>query len=244
MPPLAIEIYMSFDFKKFSVNDANCAMKIGTDGVLLGAWADVAGARSVLDIGAGSGLVALMVAQRNAEAAIVAVEVDAGAAADCAGNIAASPWSERIVVHTGDFANYAPTQPIDLIVSNPPFFTEALRSPSALRAQARHEAGLSPKTLIAYASRVLAADGSLAMITPCTDADNILYTAEMAHLKLRCCTEVAMRHGDEPTRMLWQFCRKDGHVAKTTLTLRASAHEWTDEYLQLTSAFYIKTPKI
>lgn len=235
---------MSFDFKKFSVCDANCAMKIGTDGVLLGAWTDVDRALSVLDIGAGSGLVALMIAQRNANATIVAAELDAAAATDCAGNIAASPWSNRISVHIGDFASYSPALPVDLIVSNPPFFTEALRSPDALRAQARHEASLSPKSLIAYAAKVLAADGSLAMITPCTDADNILYTAEMAHLKLRRYTEVIMRAGDSPSRILWQFCRIDGHLTKSSLSIRSSSRSWSDEYLSLTSDFYIKTPKI
>jgi tRNA1Val (adenine37-N6)-methyltransferase len=235
---------MSFDFKQFSATDVNCAMKIGTDGVLLGAWTDVSRARTVLDIGAGCGLVALMLAQRNAAAKFVAIELDAGAYADCQANIAASPWSDRIAAVCGDFASYEPGQPVDLIVSNPPFFTEALRSPSALRAQARHEAGLSPKALIDYAAKHLAADGMLAMITPCTDADDTLYRAEMAHLKLRRYTAVVMRYGDEPTRILWQFCRIDGHVEKSTLTLRTATHSWTDDYLRLTSDYYLKTPKI
>lgn len=235
---------MSFDFKKFSATDSNCAMKIGTDGVLLGAWTEVSQARTVLDVGAGCGLVALMLAQRNADARFVAIELDEGAYADCCANIAASPWSDRISAVCTNFESYTPTQPIDLIVSNPPFFTEALRSPSALRAQARHEASLSPKTLIDYAAKHLSAHGMLAMITPCTDADNILYRAEMAHLKLRRCTEVVMRPGDAATRILWQFCRVDGYLARTSLTLRAASNRWTDEYLKLTEDYYLKPPKI
>jgi tRNA1Val (adenine37-N6)-methyltransferase len=235
---------MSFDFKQFSATDTNCAMKIGTDGVLLGAWTDVSQARTVLDVGAGCGLVSLMLAQRNPDARIVAIELDSGAFADCQTNIDRSPWSERISAVCGNFASYQPTQPVDLIVSNPPFFTEALRSPSALRAQARHEASLSPKTLIDYASEHLAATGMLAMITPCTDADNILYRAEMKHLKLRRLTAVAMRSGDAPTRLLWQFCRVDGHLAKSTLTVRESAGTWSPQYLQLTADYYLKPPKI
>jgi tRNA1Val (adenine37-N6)-methyltransferase len=234
---------MSFDFKQFSVDDSHCAMKIGTDGVLIGAWTNVSMANTILDIGAGSGLVSLMLAQRNAKASITALEIDAAATDDCKANFATSPWRNRLTAICSDFSDYTPGYPVDLIVSNPPFFTEALRSPSALRAQARHEASLSPTALIAYAAKVLAKRGELAMITPCTDADNILYRAEMAHLKLRRYTEVSMRAGDEPTRILWQFCRIDGHIEKSTLTLRASAHCWSDEYLSLTNDFYIKTPK-
>jgi tRNA1Val (adenine37-N6)-methyltransferase len=234
---------MSFNFKQFSVDDSHCAMKIGTDGVLIGAWADVSQASTIIDIGAGSGLISLMLAQRNARAAITAIELDAAATEDCRRNFAASPWSNRLTAINADFSAYKPSGAVDLIVSNPPFFTEALRSPSALRAQARHEASLSPTSLIAYAAQVLAESGMLAMITPCTDADNILYRAEMAHLKLRRYTEISMRTGDEPTRILWQFCRIDGHLERSSLTLRANPHQWSDEYLALTKYFYIKTPK-
>ncbi len=235
---------MSFDFKNFSINDTHCAMKIGTDGVLLGAWTDVSTARSVLDIGAGSGLVALMLAQRNDKANISAIELDAGACVDCEANFKASPWHERLALQNVSFDEYEPKTPIDVMVSNPPFFTETIHSPSAKRAQARHADSLSPITLIEYAAKHLAPVGTLAMITPCTDADNILYRAEMAHLKLRRYTEVIMRQGEAPTRLLWQFCRNDGHLEKSTLTLRQSTHQWSDEYINLTKDFYIRTPKI
>lgn len=235
---------MSFDFKKFSVDDSRCAMKIGTDGVLLGSWATVASANVVRDIGAGSGLIAMMVAQRNACAKITAIEIDKDAALDCEMNFRKTPWIDRLEVVTANFSEIKFKEKVDLIVSNPPFFSEALQSPEERRAQARHGASLSPFTLIDYAARELTPTGELAMITPCREADAIIYAAEMSHLKLRRYTEVVMRAGDEPSRILWQFSRVDGHIEKTVLTLRKTVHEWADEYLALTSDFYIRHPHI
>ena len=113
-----------FRFKQFGVLNDKTAMKVGTDGVLLGAWCDVAGARRVLDVGTGCGLIALMVAQRNKGAAVTAIDIDDEAVGEARINIARSPWSDRVEALCVDFNDFAAQEPYDLIVSNPPFFTE------------------------------------------------------------------------------------------------------------------------
>ena len=127
-----------FHFKQFNIDDTLCAMKVGTDGVLLGAWADVSEAGRILDAGCGSGLIALMVAQRNAKARITAIDIDEGAINQSVVNVQASPWAERIEVLLADLRTYSLDEHYDHIVSNPPFFNEALFSPTEQRAVARH----------------------------------------------------------------------------------------------------------
>ena len=156
-----------FDFKQFSVEQSGAAMKVGTDGVLLGAWValpDEGGA--VLDIGTGTGLLALMVAQRSAESRIVAVEIEPQAAEQAAANVAASRWSERIEVVCADVRDYSPSGTFDLIISNPPYFSASLHSPDAARNLARHSDTLSLGALASAAVRMLSPRGRLAVVLP------------------------------------------------------------------------------
>lgn len=231
---------MSFEFKKFKVDDSRCAMKIGTDGVLLGAWTDVDNVKRVLDIGAGSGLISLMIAQRNREARVCAVEIDEGASADARANVSASPWKDRISIIEGDFASFTPDTAPDLIVSNPPFFSETLKSPSAERSLARHAAGLGPQSLIEYAARTLSADGTLAFITPTRAESEILFTAEMARLRLRRLTSVKTSPRKNTSRLLWQFSRVDGPTERRELTIAENDGKPTEEYRALTRDFYLE----
>ena len=127
-----------FQFKQFTVRHDKCAMKVGTDGVLLGAWAPVQDVKRILDVGAGSGLISLQLAQRNPEAVITSVEIDPAAAAQAQENIQSSPWSNRMEVVCCDFRKYHPEDKFDLIVSNPPYFVDALRCPDNQRCMARH----------------------------------------------------------------------------------------------------------
>ena len=162
----------TFHFKAFSVADDRSAMKIGTDGVLLGAWAEAPqGVASVIDIGAGSGLISLMMAQRYPGATIHAVEIDPDAAADALDNFNASPWAGRIALSVADASEWSELSPVlpgpRLIVSNPPFFNETLRSPSAQRAMARHDGSLNPLSLVRLASRLMTdSTDRLAFIAP------------------------------------------------------------------------------
>ena len=115
-----------FQFKQFTVRHDKCAMKVGTDGVLLGAWAPVQNAKYILDVGAGSGLISLQLAQRNPWASITSIEIDPAAAAQAKENIQSSPWSDRMEVICSDFRDYHAENKFDLIVSNPPYFVDAL----------------------------------------------------------------------------------------------------------------------
>ena len=140
-----------FHFKKFTIDDAHTAMKIGTDGVLLGAWADVAGDSDILDMGTGSGLIAIMAAQRNPQAHIVAIDIVEDAVAQARRNVAATAWKERIEVVAGDANDFFSEHKFDHVVSNPPFFTETLQSPSEARRVARHATTLTYHNIVEVA---------------------------------------------------------------------------------------------
>ena len=223
-----------FHFKQFYINDEACAIKIGTDGVLLGAWADahVVAEQSPLrcaDIGAGSGLIAMMIAQRYPQAEITAVEIDPDACRCAQANIAAVPtFASRISVENSDFADYAaacPAASLHLIVSS--------------RARARHQSQLSYAALIGFAAKALTPEGSLSIVTPADCRDDITMTAELARLKIRRLCTVTTREGRPPARILWQFSRTDGPIVSETLTLRHTDNTYTDEYRRLTADFYL-----
>lgn len=162
-----------FQFKQFAINDDRCAMKVGTDGVLLGAWADVAHAKRVLDVGAGCGLISLMLAQRFPQIHVTALELDSDAAIQAQENAAESPFAMQVDVVEGDFADFAlqddgrTFEAFDAIVSNPPFFEEDLLPPDGARANARHTAvGLNFENLVAGSARLLCDGGTLSVIIP------------------------------------------------------------------------------
>lgn len=230
-----------FDFKQFSIDDSGCAMKVGTDSVLLGAWVRTGGVGTVLDVGAGSGLLSLMIAQRTPGASVTAIEIDPDAAACAIANISASPWADRCGVVCIDAARYEPHNKVDMVICNPPYFTGGLRAPDRTRAVARHaEGSLSPLSVIAMAGRWLSEKGSLAMVTPADIADDIVFEAEMHRMDIwrRCMVSTTV---SKPAgRILWQLSGKGIHQPEpdTTLILR-SAGEPTDEYRRLTADFYL-----
>ena len=235
---------MAFQFKEFKVEDSRCAMKVGTDGVLLGTWAPVGEhVRTVLDAGAGCGVVSLLVAQRCAQAHITAVEVDADAAEDCRANIAASPWSGRMDVVCGDVTAYDPATDVDLLVSNPPFFTETLKAPDARRAAARHGGGLSPLTVVDLAARVLSDNGRLAMITDCRSREETIFHVALRRLNVLRLTSVASRQGRQTFRLLWLIGRLPEPTVTDALAIRTADNTWSPEYAALVSPFYLHMPQ-
>lgn len=234
-----------FNFKRFSLSDERCAMKIGTDGVLLGAWAAPLSSGeehfTAIDIGAGSGLITLMLAQRFEKAHITALEIDPDACADAASNIAASPFAGRATVINDDFTHFASTSTarFDLIASNPPFFTNGQLAPDNARATARHQSALNYQSLIEFASRALRPDGVLAMVTPAEFEDRITASAELARLKVRKLCRVVTRDGRSHSRLLWQVSPTDGPQQISDLAIRNSDNTFSDEYRALTRDFYL-----
>ncbi len=158
-----------FTFKQFFVAHDRCAMKVGTDGILLGAWAPVAGVKRILDIGTGSGLQALMLAQRTEEhVTIDAVELDPQAARQASENAADSPWAERIRVECADVLTWAPEQTAryDLIVSNPPYYAPGVECGTPEREQARYTGSLDHKALLTSAAELISEEGFFCVVLP------------------------------------------------------------------------------
>ncbi len=233
----------TFRFKQFAMTDVHCGMRINTDGVLLGAWASVApeALRSVLDVGSGCGVIALMLAQRAQVARVVAVECDPGAAADACANFASSPWPERIRLVDKGFEHYKPEsdERFDLMVSNPPFFIESLKSPDATRAAARHEGTLSFEVLAGRAGSILAPTGRLAVIMP-SDADaRTLATAATCRIYPRRHCLVRTRPDMAPVRSLWEFSLEDGSCEETSLCIRDDNGDFSTQYKSFTHDFHI-----
>lgn len=230
-----------FTFKQFAIDDSPCAMKVGTDSVLLGAWTDVSGARSVIDVGAGSGILTLMIAQRAPDAMLTAIEIDPEAAAAAAANLAASPWAHRCRAICRDAAVHEPETAADLMICNPPYYTSELHAPDRKRDTARHAGGtLGPLQVIALADRWLAPAGSLAMVTPAAIADDVVFEAEMRRMDVWRMCMVSTASGKPPTRILWQLSRKGIRGAERPMRLDIrSGSALTDEYRSLTSPFYL-----
>lgn len=214
-------------------------MKIGTDGVLLGAWAgDGMHPRSIFDIGAGCGLIGLMTCQRFADAKVQFVENDADAAEDLKCNINASPWASRCSVVASDFAS-APLDKADLIVCNPPFFMTGERAPQASRAAARHAASLSPLSLIEFAVAHLSPHGRVALIFPAEMLDAVEECATFARLSpVRICS-VSSAVGKAPVRVMAEFAFESSPCLRSDLAIRASDGSYTEQYAALTRDFYL-----
>lgn len=222
------------------MTDARCGMRIGTDAVLLGAWT-AAGkdVRHIADIGAGCGIIALMLAQRAADARITAVECDPGACSDARTNIASSPWSHRISVAECRFEEYKPAERLDLIVSNPPFFTEQLHSPDKTRAIARHAGELSFAALASRAEELLTPDGRIAVVLPAGDDDDTILTAALNRLHPARHCHVADRTGRPPKRSLWEFSLEEYACTYSTLVIRDDSGNFSPDYIKLGQPYHI-----
>ncbi len=231
-----------FRFKQFAVVNDRTAMKVGTDGVLLGAWCPVDGVARVLDVGTGCGVIALMVAQRNGSARIDAIDIDHDSIEEAAINFGRSPWSERLTAIEGDFNDMACSDDsgYDLVVSNPPYFTNGVLPSGEARITARHTATLSYRQLIEGATRLLNDAGALAIITPSDAEGEIQEAAAFASLPIRRMTRVISVEGAPPKRTLWLLSRREMPYREDTLTIARRDGNFTSEYVALTGAFYLK----
>ncbi len=215
-------------------------MKVGTDGVLVGAWASVrSGDRRILDIGTGTGLIALMLAQRNPEATIVGVEIDAESAAQACDNVSASPWSDRVRIERCAVQEFCAESQFDLIVSNPPYFVDSLKCPDGGRNTARHTDSLSFAELMQAAEHLLAPDGRFAVIVPSEAALSVIAAGNL-HLVRRC--DVRTKPAAAPKRVMLEFSPKfEGAAVREELTIGDGTNGgFSSEYRALTRDFYLK----
>ena len=228
-----------FKFKQFTVWQDRCAMKVGTDGVLLGAWVPMEGCRRLLDIGTGTGLIALLLAQRAPQAEITAVEIDEAAAGQAAENVAASPWQERVKIVCENFRTFAPGQAFDLIVSNPPYFVDALKCPDEQRSLARHTGDLNYELLFGGARRLLTEDGGIAVIVPAELGKLVTDTAWNYGFHPTYRTEVYTKPGKPCRRLLIRFGRQYAPCTEDKLYIESSAGGYSPEFAALVRDFYL-----
>ncbi|WP_336778017.1 tRNA(1)(Val) (adenine(37)-N(6))-methyltransferase TrmN [Pantoea sp. USHLN256] len=231
-----------FTFKQFFVAHDRCAMKVGTDGVLIGAWAPVADARRILDIGCGSGLIALMLAQRtSSQVQIDAVELEASAAQQAQENMQASPWADRITVHHQDIVSWSEQceKRYSLIVSNPPFFAPGMASGSIERDTARSTATLDHLTLLRCAAQLIEEEGLFCVVLPAEAGEALIALAEADGWHLRYRYDVAAYAQRPPNRVVLGFSPTAGETLLERLAIRDEDKSYSADWLSLVKAFYL-----
>lgn len=229
-----------FQFKQFRIEQVHSAMKVGVDGVLLGAWAEVANVAKILDVGTGTGLIALMLAQRS-KAQITAIEIEKSAAMEARENVAASPWKDRIqVLHTSfqDFASSS-QEKFDLIVSNPPYFAGATKAASDERSMARHNDRLSFEELTLHSSALLNENGRLAIIIPSESFDELHRIVSRYKLYLKQITHIRPKPSKMVNRVLAQWSTIEEAPEIQELCIYEQDGVFTEAYKNLTCDFYL-----
>jgi tRNA1Val (adenine37-N6)-methyltransferase len=229
-----------FRFKQFSVAQDKCAMKVNTDGVLLGAWADVDGAETILDIGSGTGVIALMMAQRNGNAVIDAVDIDRDAFAQAVDNFINSLWSERLYAHHTSLQDYFPDKKYDLIISNPPYFIDDYKTENHQKNIAKHSISLSYQELISGINRLLSDTGSAALVLPVFNLHLFESLASEQKLFVVKLTEVIAVEGKPPYLVLIKLGKEQIEYSKRIIVIQNEEGIFTKEYKALTKEFYLK----
>lgn len=232
-----------FKFKQFVINQDRCAMKIGTDGVLLGAWATIEHQpSSILDIGAGTGVLSLMLAQRSLAENIEALEIDEEAYEQCVANFEDCPWADRLFCYHAGLDEFIDEieDPYDLIISNPPFYSEDVSSGSEARDKARQNQSLPFDELLEGVSKLLSSAGIFATIIPFKEEATFIHLANSFGLFPNRILRVKGNSSAEIKRSLLEFSFKETAVAEDELTIEVKRHEYTQDYINLTKVFYLK----
>ena len=235
-----------FKFKEFSIHQDKTAMKIGTDAVLLGAWVFLENEiDSILDVGSGTGIIALMLAQRSFALTIDAVEIDNDAYEQTVTNFENSNWGDRLYCYHSSFQNFADEiaeedETYDLIISNPPFYTDEFESENDARNKARFTSSLSFNELLKGVSKILSKKGKFAVIIPFKEEQGFVELAKENNLFLNRVCHVKGNPSSAFKRSLLEFSFEDKKLKKENLTIEIKRHQYTDEYINLTKDFYLK----
>ena len=215
-------------------------MKVGTDAVLLGAWSDVGQSKTILDIGSGSCIISVMMAQRsNPDTRIDAVELLKDDAQQSVENIVNSPWPDKISVTHSDIRTFTPSTKYDLIVCNPPFFSNSLLPPVEVRSRVRHDITLTLDDLISNTIRLLSPGGKLCVILPVNEGEFFIEKINAKNLFLNRLTRFYSRTSKPQERSLMEIGFIHDSLIEDSLILYQSKNQWTDEYRMLTSEFYL-----
>lgn len=232
----------TFDFKKFKIKHDKCAMRVGTDAVLLGAWVFPNGSKKILDIGTGSGVIAMMLAQKST-GQITAIDIDKCSAEQATENVELSVFSNQVSVFHQSFQDHASStsDKYDLIVTNPPYFVDSLKNTSDSKATARHNDSLSFADLLGGVKKMLSDKGKFCLILPTKEASDFrelailkgLYLSKLLRVRTRPEKETEKRH-------LMQFEFKESEFSESTLVIESNSHRnYTAEYKELTKDYYI-----
>lgn len=230
-----------FRFKRFTVCQERCAMKVGTDGTLLGAWACVPAGRSrprVLDVGTGTGLMALMMAQRFADAAVTGIDIDEGAVSQARDNASASPFADRIHIELTAVQDVEGTATYDAIVCNPPYFIDSLRCPDDRRNTARHADTLTYDALMTASARLLADGGEVSVVIPADSRTAMDSAAAIAGLHPRRACHVKTTERKPPKRVMLSYTKgRNSGYEEATMVIGDG------EYRRMTADFYLDKSK-
>ena len=232
-----------FTFKQFTVNQERCAMKIGTDGVLLGAWAPlINNPNAILDIGAGTGILSLMLAQRSTAEQIDAIEIDEDAYEQCVENFETSPWGDRLFCFHAGLDEFVddPEDKYDLIISNPPFYAEDFKTDDSQRDMARFQDAMPFEELIEAAALLLSDNGIFSVIIPFKQEAKFVSMCKELDLFPLQITRVKGTPTSDIKRSLLAFTRIEQTPLIDELTIEISRHQYTPEYIALTKDFYLK----
>jgi len=233
---------MAFRFKQFSVEDDRSTMRVGTDAVLLGAWASPRPAHTILDTGTGCGVISLMLAQQS-DAGIDAIELDKESAIQAKYNFEQSPWNTRLNIFHSSLQDFTRTcnKRYDLILTNPPFFRNSLKSPDPLRNLARHSVSLTPQELLDCVKKLLTDQGRFLLILPGTEGQKFSILAEESGMFIQKQLNIRPKPGKPVNRGLFSYgLQLKGKPETTELTLRKNDKEYTTEYLELTAPYYFR----
>jgi tRNA1Val (adenine37-N6)-methyltransferase len=229
-----------FHFKQFVIHHANAAMKVGTDGVLLGAWANVANANTILDIGTGTGLIALMMAQKSENAKITAIEIDEDAYLEAKENVKLSHWNNRVEVLLGNIQNHQLETKFDVIISNPPFYNSTFKQLELKRAMARHTQSLSYNDLLMNTCRLLNNNGLSYFIIPFEEEENFVSIANEYNLFPKEICRVKGNYETEFKRSLLCLSFENNAPKICTLVIEKLRGVYTEGYIDLVKDFYLK----
>ncbi|OHU89137.1 MULTISPECIES: tRNA1(Val) (adenine(37)-N6)-methyltransferase [Pseudoalteromonas] len=229
-----------FAFKQFKIQQSNTAMKVSTDGVMLGAWVNLNNTKYLLDIGCGTGLLSLMCKQRQPDLHVDAVEIDSGAVKDARVNIKRSPWSE-ITVYQGDIQSFECQCQFDVVICNPPYFNNSLKGPSKARNTARHTDSLTFEALINVFLRVSHRESRLAVILPCKEAQQLQSIASANGLSLLRHCLVSSTSEKGPTRSMMEFQYAQPYAIQVeALCIYQQDKTYSGDFIELCKDFYLK----
>lgn len=229
-----------FKFKKFTIVQDGCAMKVGTDGCLLGGWFKCSESKNILDIGCGSGLIAIMAAQRS-NARITGIEIDSTATIQAKENVKNSPWSERIEIVNCDFLKYSSEKKFDTIVCNPPYFANSLKCDNTSRTLARHNDSLESGDFFAKCAKISTTEATVSIIIPSDMVENWCLSAKENGFYTSCIAYIKTTPAKMPKRALIEFVRnKECATSESTLIFENRRGEYSEEIKNILRDFYLK----